>query len=129
MRHAVRGRKLGRTSAHRTAMFRNQLASLVESGRIITTLAKAKELRSLAEKVITKGKKDSVHARRLVRRWLPNRDHVQKLFDEIAPRFADRPGGYLRIIKLGPRKGDGAETAVLQFVDYELGAVATSDKD
>ena len=130
MRHAVRGRKLGRTTAHRTAMFRNQLASLVDHGRIVTTLAKAKELRRVAEKVITKGKQDSVHSRQQVRRWLPNRDHVQKLFDEISPRFADRPGGYLRIIKLGPRQGDGAETAALQFVDYELGAVEpASDKD
>ena len=130
MRHAVRGRKLGRTTAHRRAMFRNQLASLVESGRIVTTLARAKELRSLAEKVVTKGRQDTVHARRQVRKWLPNRDHVQKLCDDIAPRFVDRPGGYLRIIKLGPRHGDGAETAALQFVDYELGGEPdSSDKD
>ena len=122
MRHAVRGRKLGRTTAHRRALFRNQLASLVQSGRIVTTLAKAKELRPLAEKLVTKGKRDTVHARRLVRRWLPDRDHVKKLFDEIAPRFVDRPGGYLRIVKLGPRQGDAAEIAVIEFVDYELGS-------
>ncbi len=121
MRHAVHGRKLGRTSAHRRAMFRNQLASLVEHERIITTLEKAKELRPIFEKNVTQGKKGTLHARRRVRRWLPNRHLVQKLFDDIAPRFADRPGGYTRITKLGPRKGDGAEMAVLELVDYELG--------
>ena len=117
MRHNVHGRKLGRTSSHRTAMFRNQLASLIEHEQIRTTLAKAKELRPLAERVVTQGKKDTLHARRLVSRWLPDRGKVTKLFDEIAPRFADRPGGYTRIIKLGPRKGDGAEMALLEFVE------------
>lgn len=117
MRHNVHGRKLGRTSAHRTAMFRNQLASLIENEQIRTTLAKAKELRPLAERVVTQGKKDTLHARRLVARWIPDRGKVTKLFDEIAPRFADRPGGYTRIIKLGPRKGDGAEMALLEFVE------------
>lgn len=119
MRHAVRGRKLGRTTSHRRALFRNQLASLVEHERIRTTLPKAKELRPLAEKVITQGKRDTVQSRRRVRRWLSNRDLVKKVFDEIAPRFEDRPGGYLRITKLGPRLGDGAEEAILEFVDYE----------
>lgn len=117
MRHNVRGRKLGRTSAHRTAMFRNQLASLVEHERIITTVAKAKEMRPVAERVITRGRQDTVAARRWVRRWLPNRDHVKKVFDEISPRYADRPGGYTRVVKLGPRKGDGAEMAVLELVE------------
>ena len=98
-------------------MFRNQLASLVEHERIRTTLEKAKELRPLAEKVVTRGKKDSLHSRRLVARLLPDRRHVTKLFDEIAPRFADRHGGYTRIVKLGPRKGDGAEMAFLEFVE------------
>ena len=121
MRHGKRGKKLGRTAAHRRAMFRNQLTSLVQNGRIVTTLAKAKALRPVAEKLITRGKQDSVHARRQARRWLPRREDVGKLFDEISPRFADRPGGYLRIVKLGPRKGDAAEEAVLEFVDYELG--------
>jgi large subunit ribosomal protein L17 len=126
MRHSVSGRKLGRTSAHRKALFRNQLASLVENERIRTTLHKAKELRPVAERVITQGKRDSLHARRLVNRWLPDRALVKKVFDEIAPRFTDRPGGYLRIVKLGPRLGDGAEMAVLEFV--ELGdAVAEGD--
>lgn len=119
MRHGIGYKKLGRTTAHRRAMFRNQLASLVVHGRIQTTLAKAKALRPVAEKMITRGREDTVHARRLVRRWLPNRDHVKKLFDEIAPRYADRPGGYLRITKLGPRKGDAAELAVIEFVDTD----------
>ncbi len=128
MRHGMRGRKLGRTAAHRKALFRNQLTSLVRSGRIITTLAKAKSLRPIAEKLVTRGKQDTVHARRQARRWLANRDDVRKLFDEISPRFVDRAGGYLRIVKLGPRLGDAAETAVLEFVDYELGT-GTPDAD
>ncbi|MCP4661963.1 MAG: 50S ribosomal protein L17 [bacterium] len=117
MRHAVHGRKLGRTSAHRRAMFRNQLASLVEHERITTTLPKAKELRPIAEKVITQGKRGTLHARRLVRRWLSDRHLVKKLFDDIAPRFEERPGGYLRITKLGPRAGDGAEMAIIELVE------------
>ena len=119
MRHNIRSRQLGRTSAHRTALFRNQLASLVKNERIRTTLHKAKELRPIAEKVVTRSKQDTVQSRRWVRRWLSDRDLVKRLFDEVAPRFADRPGGYLRIIKLGPRQGDGAEMAVLEFVDRE----------
>ncbi len=117
MRHEVGYKKRGQTTAHRRAMFRNMLASLVEHGRIRTTLAKAKVLRPVAEKLVTRSRDDSVHARRLVRRWLPNRDHVKKLFDEIAPRYADRPGDYLRITKLGPRRGDAAELTVIEFVD------------
>ena len=113
-------RKLGRTASHRVAMFRNQLASLVMTERIVTTLPKAKELRPIAEKVITKAKNGSVHDRRIVGRWLLDRDHIQKLFDVIAPRFATREGGYLRIVKLGARQGDGAEMAVLEFVDFQL---------
>ena len=120
MRHNMAHRKLGRTTAHRVAMFRNQLASLVMSERIVTTLPKAKELRPIAEKVITKAKHGSVHDRRIVGRWLLDRDHIQKLFDVIAPRFATREGGYLRIVKLGARQGDGAEMAVLEFVDFEM---------
>ncbi len=119
MRHNAHGRKLGRTTAHRKAMFRNQLASFVLSERIRTTLHKAKELRPLAEKMITQGKRGSLHARRHVGRWIPNRSIVRKLFDEIAPRFAERPGGYTRIIKLGPRRGDGAEMAILELVDAD----------
>lgn len=119
MRHAIRNRKLGRTSAHRQAMFRNQLAALIEHGRIRTTLAKAKELRPVAERLVTRSREDTVHARRMVRRWVRDRSLVKKLFDDIAPRFTDRPGGYLRILKLGPRSGDAAEMAIIEFVDYD----------
>ena len=129
MRHAVHGRKLGRTTAHRRALFRNQLASLVEHERIVTTLEKAKELRPIFEKAVTQGKRGTLHARRRVRRWLSDRHLVQKLFDDIAPRFEDRQGGYTRIAKLGPRKGDGAEMAVLELVDYELGKDVSDDSD
>ena len=124
MRHAVRGRKLGRTSAHREALFRNQLQSLVDKERIVTTLPKAKELRPIAEKVITRGKHGTVHDRRWVLRWVLKRDLVKKVFDDIAPRFTERPGGYLRIVKLGPRQGDGAEMAVLELVEREAAAPA-----
>lgn len=121
MRHHKAHRKLGRTSAHRAALFRNQLQAFMAEERIVTTLAKAKELRSLAERCITRGKQtDSVSARRWVRRWIPDRAVVKRVFDDIAPRFLDRPGGYTRIIKLGPRQGDGAEMAVLELVDYEF---------
>jgi len=122
MRHAVKGRKLGRTSSHREALFRNQLQSLVEKEKIVTTLPKAKELRPIAERVITRGKHGTLHDRRWVLRWVLKRDLVKKVFDEIAPRFTERPGGYLRIIKLGPRQGDGAEMAVLELVEREAAA-------
>lgn len=120
MRHNAAGRKLGRTTPHRLAMFRNQLASLLLQERIVTTISKAKELRPLVERVVTQGKRGTVHARRLVGRWLPDRSLIQKLFDEIAPRFEGRPGGYLRIVKLGSRQGDGAEMAILEFVDFQV---------
>jgi large subunit ribosomal protein L17 len=120
MRHNHGYRKLGRTSEHRQALFRNQISSLIAHGRITTTLAKAKEVRPLAEKVITRGKKDTVAARREVRKWVPDRELVKKLFDEVSPRFSERPGGYLRIVKLGPRNGDNAEMAILELVDFEL---------
>ena len=129
MRHNVAGRKLGRTSSHRRALFRNQLASLVEKERIITTLPKAKELRPIFEKCVTKGKQGTVHARRQVRKWLQNRSHVKKLFDEIAPRMEDRQGGYVRIMKLGPRKGDAAEMAIIELVDYDPANVMDDDDD
>lgn len=119
MQHNKSGRKLGRTTGHRLALFRNQLASLVISERIRTTLPKAKELRPLAERMVTQARRGTVHSRRLVGRWIQDRELIKKLFDEIAPRFAERPGGYLRIVKLGPRQGDGAEEAFLEFVDFE----------
>lgn len=117
MRHGMAHRKLGRTSSHRAAMFRNQLASLIESERIITTLPKAKELRPLAEKLITLARTDSVHARRQAARSIPDDALIAKLFDILGPRFATRPGGYTRIMKLGSRRGDAAEMAILEFVE------------
>lgn len=122
MRHAMTNRKLGRTSGHRKALFRNQLASLIQSERIITTLIKAKELRPIAEKAVTLGKKGTLHARRIAGRQIASDEILKKLFEDIAPRFADRNGGYTRIVKLGPRRGDGAEMAILEFVDFKLEA-------
>jgi len=113
-------RKLGRTSAHRNAMFRNQLASLIDKERIITTLPKAKELRPQIEKLITLGRNDSVHARRQAFRIVADDTLVAKLFGTLGPRFAERPGGYTRIIKLGARRGDAAEMAILELVGFEL---------
>ncbi len=121
-------RKLGRTSSHRKAMFRNQVASMIQSERIITTLIKAKELRPIVEKFVTLGRTDSVHARRQAAESISDNSLVQKLFNDISPRMADREGGYTRIIKLGPRRGDGAEMAILEFVDYGGGPSATPEK-
>jgi len=119
MRHGMVNRKLGRTSAHRNALFRNQLASLIDRERIITTLPKAKELRPQIERLITLARTDSVHNRRQAVRVV-DETMVTKLFETLGPRFADRPGGYTRIIKLGPRRGDAAEMAILEFMGYEL---------
>lgn len=120
MRHRVHGRKLGRTSAHRKALFRNQLASLFVHERIVTTVEKAKELRPLAERMVTLARTGSLPARRRVLEVVPDKDVVRRLFDEIAPRFTERPGGYTRILRLGRRRGDGAQLAIIEFVDYEL---------
>jgi len=120
MRHRMANRKLGRTSSHRGAMFRNQVASMIQNERIVTTLIKAKELRPIVEKFVTLGKNDSVHNRRQAAQAISENTLVQKLFNTLSPRFAERPGGYTRIIKLGPRRGDGAEMAILEFVDYTL---------
>lgn len=120
MRHRVHGRKLGRTTAHRTAMFRNQLNALFAHERIVTTVAKAKELRPLAERVVTIARTDTIAARRRVATMVPDKDVARRLFEEIAPRFAERPGGYTRILRLGRRRGDNAELAIVEFVDYEL---------
>lgn len=117
MRHGMANRKLGRTSSHRNAMFRNQLASLIESERIITTLPKAKELRPIAEKLITLAKIDSVHNRRQAARQVQDDSLIAKLFDTLGPRFSTRPGGYTRIMKLGARRGDAAEMAILELVE------------
>jgi len=120
MRHRVRGRKLGRTTAHRKALFRNQLTALFTHERIITTLAKAKELRPMAERMVSLAGTGSLPARRKVLTWVPDKVIARRLFDEIAPRFIDRPGGYTRIMRLGRRHGDGAEMAIIEFVDYDL---------
>jgi large subunit ribosomal protein L17 len=120
MRHGMVNRKLGRTTSHRLAMFRNQLASLIDKERIITTLPKAKELKPQIERLITLGRDDSVHNRRNAARQVQDDALVAKLFDTLGPRFSDRPGGYTRIVKLGPRRGDAAEMAILEFVGYEL---------
>jgi large subunit ribosomal protein L17 len=120
MMHNRAGRKLRRTTSHRLAMFSNQLASLMTHERIQTTLSKAKELRPLAERLITVAKTDDLAARRRVAQWIPDRTTVKKVFEKIAPRFVDRPGGYTRILRLGARRGDSAEAAILEFVDYRF---------
>lgn len=120
MRHRVHGRKLGRTSAHRKALFRNQVTALMDKERITTTLMKAKEVRPIAERMITLAKRESLHARRQVLKTIPDKKVVSKLFDSISARYAGRPGGYTRIYKLGPRQGDGAEMAILELVDAEV---------
>jgi large subunit ribosomal protein L17 len=120
MQHNRAGRKLRRTTSHRLAMFSNQLASLMTHERIETTLAKAKELRPLAERLITTAKRDELAARRRVFRWIPDHATVNRVFDTLAPRFVDRPGGYTRILHLGSRRGDNAEVAILEFVDYQF---------
>ena len=120
MRHGMVNRKLGRKSGHRLALFRNQLASLIDNERIVTTLPKAKELRPQIERLITLGKDDSVHNRRTAGKVIADDTLVGKLFGTLGPRFSERPGGYTRIIKLGQRRGDAAEMAILEFVGYEL---------
>ena len=117
MRHRQSGRKLNRNSSHRTAMFRNMAVSLMEHEVIKTTLPKAKELRRVAEPLITMAKEDSVAKRRLAFSRLRNRDIVTKLFNELGPRYKDRPGGYLRILKCGVRTGDKAPMAIVELVD------------
>lgn len=117
MRHNVRGRKLNRTPAHRKMLYRNLVTSLFKHERIQTTVPKAKEARIVAEKLITMAKRGDLHARRNAARKVNEPAILQKLFEEIGPRYADRPGGYTRIMRLGPRKGDNAELAILELVD------------
>jgi large subunit ribosomal protein L17 len=117
MRHQKKTLKLGRTASHRKALLANQVCSLIEHQRIRTTLAKAKAARPLAERMVTLGKRGSLHARRTAFAVLRQKDAVKKLFDEIAPRTADRNGGYTRIVKLGQRKSDSAPIAYLEWVD------------
>lgn len=109
-------RKLGRPTEHRKAMLRNQVTSLIEHGRVETTVHKAKETQRMAEKMITLAKRGDLHARRQVLAYIYDETVVTKLFEEIAPEYADRNGGYTRVLKLGPRRGDGAEMAILELV-------------
>ena len=119
MRHARAGKKLGRDSAHRKALYSNLAGSLFQHGRIKTTEAKAKAVKPFAEKMITLGKRGDLHARRLAMAELRSNDVVHRLFADVAPRFAERQGGYTRVVKLGPRQGDAASMALLELVDYE----------
>ncbi|HEX7120568.1 MAG TPA: 50S ribosomal protein L17 [Longimicrobiales bacterium] len=117
MRHRKKGRHFSRTAEHRRAMLRNLATSLFRHGRIETTTAKAKELRTFAEPLITKAKRGDLHARRLVARKIHDREVLAKLFEEIGPRYADRPGGYTRVMHLGHRSGDAAEMAIIELVE------------
>ncbi|MFA6715407.1 MAG: 50S ribosomal protein L17 [Victivallales bacterium] len=119
MRHKVHTFKIGRTSAHRQAMLANMVSSLIEHGEIKTTLTKAKEARRFADKMVTLGKKGDLHRRRLAVSRLRDKTAVKKLFDEIAPQYTERDGGYTRIIKIGRRSGDAAEMCILQFVESD----------
>ncbi|MFI5234381.1 MAG: 50S ribosomal protein L17 [Gemmatimonadales bacterium] len=117
MRHNAKGRQLSRTSSHRRALLNNMATSLFEHGKIVTTEAKAKELRPFAERLITLARRGDLHARRQAARKLKDPAVLQRLFSEIGPKFAARPGGYTRILKLGHRKGDGADTARIELVE------------
>ncbi|MCA9730524.1 MAG: 50S ribosomal protein L17 [Deferribacteres bacterium] len=128
MRHGKDHKQLGRPASHRRAMLSNLVSSLFEHKQIRTTLVKAKEGRRYAERCITFGKKGTLAARRHVYKFIPHRNIIQILFDEIAPEFADRNGGYTRIIKLGRRKGDGAEIAILELVGYETTQIEKQHK-
>ena len=118
MRHQRAGRKLGRDHAHRKALYANLTGSLIQHGRIRTTVAKAKEVRPIAEQMITLGRRGDLHARRQAMAYLRSQQVVHTLFADVAPRFKDRPGGYSRIIRIGPRQGDAAEMAYLELVDF-----------
>ena len=126
MRHRFAGKKLGRDSAHRKALYSNLAGALIEHGRIKTTQAKAKAVKPFAEQMITLGKRGDLHARRLALAELRSQDVVHLLFAEVAPRFSERPGGYTRIVKLGPRYGDAAEMVYLELVDYEPAGMASA---
>ena len=116
MRHGKRGRKLGRTASHKKAMLNNMATSLFDNGKVRTTLPKAKELRGVAERLISFAKRGDLHARRQVLRRIQNKVVLTKLFEEIGPSFADRSGGYTRILKLGPRRGDSSELCLIELV-------------
>jgi large subunit ribosomal protein L17 len=122
MRHGVAHRKLGRTASHRTAMFANMAASLIKHEQIVTTLPKAKELRPFVEKLVTLAKRGDLHARRIAISRVRDVDQVGKLFGAIGPRYKDRNGGYIRVLKAGYRHGDNAAMAVIEFVDRDVSA-------
>ena len=122
MRHGKAGRKLNRTSSHRTAMFANMAASLIEHEQIVTTLPKAKELRPVVEKLVTLAKRGDLHARRLAMARMRDEAMVKKLFETIGPRYKERNGGYTRVLKAGFRHGDNAPVAVIEFVDRDTGS-------
>ncbi|MEO3999229.1 50S ribosomal protein L17 [Mesorhizobium sp. CAU 1732] len=128
MRHGKSGRRLGRTVSHRKALFTNMAASLIEHEQITTTLPKAKELRPIVEKLVTLGKRGDLHARRQVISAVGSAVIAKRLFDEIAPRYATRHGGYLRIMKAGFRHGDNAAMAVIEFVDRDVSAKGAADR-
>ena len=129
MRHQAKGRKLRRPTAHRMAMLRNLVTSFLEKERVQTTLAKAKEARPLAEKMISLGKKGTLHSRRQVLAFIRKEGVVTKVFDDLGPRFSQRPGGYSRIVKLGLRGGDGAQMAMLELVGSEFKKKAKKKKE
>jgi large subunit ribosomal protein L17 len=118
VRHRRSGRKLGRDASHRKALYANLTGALIEHGRIKTTAAKAKEVKPIAEQMITLGRRGGVHARRQALAYLRSQDTVHLLFSDVGPRFADRSGGYSRIVRIGPRPGDAAEMVYLELVDY-----------
>ena len=120
MRHGNKNNALSRTKAHREALMSNMACSLIEHKRINTTLAKARALRRFVEPLLTKGKADNTHSRRIVFSYLQNKEAVAALFRDVAPKIADRPGGYTRIIKLAPRFGDASEMAMIELVDFNL---------
>ena len=127
MRHGKSGRKLSRTSSHRKAMFANMSASLITHEQIVTTLPKAKELRPIVEKLVTLGKRGDMHARRQVAAQIRDEAAAKRLFDTVAPRYSERNGGYLRIMKAGFRFGDNAPMAVIEFVDRDVSAKGAAD--
>lgn len=122
MRHLVSGRKLNRSTSHRKAMFKNLATSIMVEERVKTTVEKAKEVRSLVERLITYGKKENLHGIRLIERYIRNKDVIKKIVEDIAPSMKDRNGGYTRVIKVGNRKGDNAEMAIIELVGRNAGA-------
>ena len=128
MRHQKRGRKLSRTASHRKAMFANMAASLIEHEQIVTTLPKAKDLRPIAEKLVTLGKRGDLHARRQAISQIRDVEQVKKLFEVIGPRYKERTGGYTRVLKAGFRYGDNAAMAVIEFVERDTDAKGAADR-